>query len=141
MKVLVTVVAAPESEISVACLAVAEAGAVQQEGLAQPLAAIGLVDHAAAAVNLVPGIVLQLPGVGAVIVVHDGQGDHLARDNVVQITVVHVEDHIGIARVLVGAASVASFFVFADTPFWHRAATRRIIFLVEPEIVIAQLRI
>ena len=141
MKVLVTVVAAPEPEIGVACLAVAQAGVVQQEGLAQPLAAIGLADHAAAAINVVPGVVLQLPGVGAVIVVHDGQGDHLARGNVVEIAVVHVEDHIGIARVLVGAASVTSFFMFADVPFWHRAATRRIIFLVEPEIIIAQLRI
>ena len=138
---LVAVVAAPEAEITAARLPVGQAGVRQQEGPLPPLAAVGLADHTAAAVRVTPGVVLQLPLVCALVVVDDGQSDLFAGGHVVQVAVVHVENHVRIVRRLVGAAGVAPFLVPADVPLWHGVAARRVVLLVQPEIVVAPLRI
>ena len=135
----VAIVGIEDAKIALARLASCESGIRHVEHSLLPRQRVRLLDAPSHFVRICHRIVAQFPAIASLVVV--GHRDRCQMFSVENIAVIDIEEHGGIAACAVRAPCVAPFRRGAYPPQGHRASTGRVILLMQPELVIAPIRV
>jgi len=139
----VAIAAAGDAEVRAraltAGLAIREVRVREDEARPLPCAGVRLADRRGGLTRIEIAVILQRPRIQPTVKVGDCQGDRPV--HLVEIGIIDVEGHVGIAGRFVGAAGVAALRGVAHSPEGHGSSARCGVILIEPELEVAILRI